>query len=72
MTPEQAASLKTCNGFGYIGVGQELPYRRDGEDYYTPSGLKAEPPKSWRPATYEQIVSEMDFRGEVPVSTFGF
>jgi len=66
MTPEQAAYLKNCNGFGDYGH-IELPCVKRGDDYYTPNGLKVVTPKKWREATPAQIVAEMDADGSQPV-----
>jgi len=68
MTQDEADSLKSCNGMGYIGDGQWLPYRKDGDSYYTLDGLKAWAPYRWRSLTYPEIVAEMNSHNEVPLT----
>ncbi len=41
--------------------------RKDGPSFYTMGGHKIPTPKEWRDLSVDQIVAEMDSRGEIPV-----
>ena len=72
MTPLEMHYLQPCNGFGRDPNGPWFPYVKRGDVYYTPSGLLAIPPREWRPATPDEIIREMDERGEVPMPDLCF
>lgn len=69
MTKEQQAYLSECNCM--IQVGESwLPSRKAGDDFFTPNGMKIQPSETeflWRATTHNEIVHEMDERGDVPM-----
>lgn len=70
MTAEQEQHLQSCSCLGRVG-DTWLHYRRDGDKFYTATGLEVIAPTDWRDATPAEIIAEMNERGEVPVWGLG-
>lgn len=68
MNKQQQAYLSECNCMVRVG-NSWLPSRKDGDDFFTPNGLKIHPPEEseWRAASHGEIIHEMDELGDVPV-----
>jgi len=72
MSPLEKDYLKLCNGFGRDVGTNWMPYIKRDDQYYTPSGLLAYAPQEWRAASHDEIVAEMNERGEIPMPDLNF